>query len=89
MEPNSPDPRVSAAESDVRGLRDDLRDFGRATVGSFNAMREDMVSMGQYVYAVREDMDHGFIEMRGKFDAAAAGQQQIVELLARLIADQG
>jgi len=27
--------------------------------------------------------------MRGKFDAAAAGQQRIVELLEGLIADQG
>jgi len=83
-------------DRDVNELRDELRDFRRATVTSFNAMREDMVSMRQdvdsmraYMNAMREDMDNGFIEMRGKFDAAAAGQQQIVGLLDRLIGDKG
>ena len=33
--------------------------------------------------------DQGFTEMRGKFDAAAAGQQQIVELIQTVINDQG
>ena len=32
-------------------------------------------------------IDDGFIEMRGKLDGAAAGQQRIVELLEGLIAD--
>ena len=36
-----------------------------------------------------DQVDNGFIEMRGKLDAAAAGQQQIVDILQRLIADQG
>ena len=36
-----------------------------------------------------DDVDRGFIEMRGKFDAAAAGQQQIVGLLETLIEDRG
>jgi archaellum component FlaC len=34
------------------------------------------------------EVDNGFIGIRGKLDAAAAGQQHIVELLERLIADQ-
>jgi hypothetical protein len=33
-------------------------------------------------------VDDGFMEMRGKLDGAAAGQQHIVEILERLIADQ-
>jgi hypothetical protein len=94
---------AGAADRDVSEFGDELRDFRRATVASFNAMREDMVSMRadmgsmrqdvdgmrEYMHAMREDMDIGFIEMRGKFDAAAAGQQQIIELLNGLIADQG
>lgn len=79
----------------LEALRDELRDFRRATVTTFNAMREDIVSMRQdmdsmreYMYAMREDMDNGFIEMRTKFDAAAAGQQQMVKLLEGLIAEE-
>jgi hypothetical protein len=34
-------------------------------------------------------VDSGFIDMQGKLDATAAGQQQIVDILQRLIADQG
>ncbi|MGQ0779160.1 MAG: hypothetical protein ACT4NY_32895 [Pseudonocardiales bacterium] len=34
-------------------------------------------------------MRTGFAEMRGKLDQAAAGQQQIVELLTGLISGQG
>jgi hypothetical protein len=82
VEPHGLEPRLSALESEVR-------DFRRATVASFNAMREDMVSMREYMHAMRDDMDNGFIEMRGKLDATAAGQRQIVELLNGLIADQG
>jgi hypothetical protein len=87
---------AGAADRDVSEFRDELRDFRRATVSSFNAMREDfttmrtdMNSIREYMYAMREDMDNGFIEMRNKFDVAAAGQQRIVELLQGLIADQG
>jgi hypothetical protein len=80
---------AGAADRDVSEFRDELRDFRRATVSSFNAMREDVVSMREYMHAMREDMDNGFIEMRSKFDTTATGQRQIVELLERLIADQG
>ena len=34
-------------------------------------------------------VDNGFIETRGKLDAAAAGQQRIVELLQTLITESG
>jgi chromosome segregation ATPase len=86
---------AGAADRDVSEFRDELRGFRRATVTSFNAMREHLVSMRtdiggmrEYMNAMREDMDNGFIEMRGKFDAAASGQQQIVELFNGLIADR-
>ena len=72
---------AGAADRDVSAIRDDLRDFRQATTTSFNALREDFVDL-------RSDVDQGFTEMRGKLDATAAGQQQIVDLLQTL-AGQG
>jgi hypothetical protein len=80
----------------------ELRDFRRATTSSFNALREEMNERFAQVeerfsrvdghFAHIEErfarVDDGFIEMRGKLDGAAAGQQRIVEILERLIADQ-
>lgn len=74
-------PRVVALERQIT-------DFRRATAASFNAMREDMTDLRQDTADLREHVDNGFIEMRAKFDAAAAGHQQIVGLLERLIEDQ-
>ena len=36
---------------------------------------------------LRSHVDNGFAEMRGTFDAAAAGQQRIIGLLEGLTAD--
>jgi chromosome segregation ATPase len=94
---------AGAADRDVTEFRGELRDFRQATVASFNALREDMTDLrtemserftqidSRYrsVDARFDQVDNGFIEMRGKLDAAAAGQQQIVGILQRLIADQG
>lgn len=44
-------------------------------------MREDLTTL-------QTKVDTGFAEMRGKFDAAATGQQQIVNLLTTLISRQ-
>ena len=73
---------AGAADRDVGEIRGDLRDFRKATTAGFNALRQDFVDL-------REHVDHGFTEMRGKFDAAAAGQQQIVDLLHTIIDDKG
>lgn len=87
---------AGAADRDVTEFRGELRDFRQATVASFNALREDMrdlrVDMNNRFARVDERfarVDNGFIEIRGKLDAAAAGQQQIVELIQTLIADKG
>lgn len=69
---------VTEIRRDVTELRGELRDFRTATVRSFNAMREEMNERFARV-------DAGFVEMRGKFDAQAAGQAQIVALLTTLI----
>jgi hypothetical protein len=93
---------AGAADRDVTEIRGDLRDFRRATMASFNALRTEMnerfaqVDKGFRSIDERfrsvdqrfDQVDNGFIEMRGKLDAAAAGQQQIVDILQRLITDQ-
>jgi chromosome segregation ATPase len=73
---------AGAADRDVSEFRGEIRDFRRATTASFNALRQDFVD-------IRTHVDHGFTEMRGKFDVMAAGQDQIVELLQTIITDQG
>lgn len=64
------------------GLDSEIRDFRQATTSSFNATREDLTDL-------RGEMHNGFTEMRGKLDAAAAGQQQIVDLLNTIIDQPG
>ena len=73
---------AGGADRDVAQIRDEIRDFRQATTSSFNAMREDLTDL-------RTKVDNGFTEIRGRLDATAAGQQQIVELLNDLIAQEG
>lgn len=80
---------AGAADRDVTEFHRDLREFRQATTSSFNALRQDFVDLGQDFVDLRGHVDEGFAEMRGKFDAAAAGQQQIVALLQTIITDQG
>jgi phage-related minor tail protein len=72
---------AGGADHDVSEIRGEVRDFRQATTSSFNATREDLNDL-------RSELQQGFTEMRGKLDASAAGQQQIVNLLNMLI-DQG
>jgi uncharacterized protein YceH (UPF0502 family) len=80
---------AGAADHGVTEFRGELRDFRRATVASFNALRTEINERFAQVDERFDQVDSGFIEMRGKLDATAAGQQQIVDILHRLIADQG
>ena len=73
---------AGGADRDVAEIRREIRDFGQATTSSFNAMRDDLTDL-------RQQMNNGFNEMRGKLDATAAGQQQIVGLLTTLLGQQG
>lgn len=86
---------AGAADRDVTAIRGELRDFRQATTASFNALRQDFVDLGSHVdqgFAQVDgrfaEVDRGFAEMRGKLDTAAAGQQQIVDILQTL-ATQG
>ncbi|MFC0112194.1 permease [Kibdelosporangium aridum] len=69
---------AGGADRDVAEIRGEIRDFRQATTSSFNAMREDLADFRRHV-------NDGFTEMRGKLDATAAGQQQIVNLLNTII----
>jgi len=93
---------AGCADRDVTEIRAEIRDFRQATTASFNAMRADFTDLRtemnnrfaavdarfNAVDAKFVAVDRGFAEMRGKFDAAAAGQQQIVSLLTTLIDQQ-
>jgi chromosome segregation ATPase len=94
---------AGAADRDVTEFQSELRDFRQATIASFNALREDMndrfnrvdqrfSQVDERFSQVAQEfarVDDGFIEIRGKLDAAAAGQQHIVGLLEGLTGDQG
>jgi|SRR5882757_997246 len=73
---------AGGADRDVAEIRGEIRDFRQATTSSFNATREDLTD-------IRGEMQQGFIEMRGKLDAAGAGQHQIVNLLNTIIGQGG
>lgn len=83
---------AGAADRDVTAIRAEIRDFGRATHMSFNALRQDMNEgfrrVDEGFRRVDEKfalVDNGFAEMRAKFDMTAAGQQRIVELIQTVI----
>lgn len=73
---------AGGADRDVTEMRGDIQEFREQNTQILNAMREDLSD-------IRQRVDTGFAEIRGKFDATAAGQQQIVTLLDRLITEQG
>jgi hypothetical protein len=59
-------------------MRAEIRGFREQNTRVLNAMREDLTDL-------RSRVDDGFTEMRGRLDAAAAGQQEIVSLLNTLM----
>ena len=73
---------AGAADRDVTEIRAEIRDFRNATTASFNALREDFGDL-------RNHVDRGFAEIRGKLDATATGQEHIADLIQSLIDDQG
>lgn len=69
---------AGGADRDVTELRTESRTFREQNNRVLNAMRADLNDL-------RERIDTGFLEVRGKLDAVAAGQQHIVALLGTLI----
>jgi hypothetical protein len=79
---------AGGADRDVTEIRAEIRDFRQATTASFNAMREDLTDLRAHVDRKFMEVDGGFMEIRGRLDATAAGQQHIVDLLNTLITQQ-
>jgi predicted nucleic acid-binding Zn-ribbon protein len=83
---------AGGADRDVHEVRDELRAFRQATISSFNALRADLTDLREHVDNGFTEVngrlaavDRGFAEVRGRLDGAAAGQQQIVDMLTLLI----
>jgi predicted nucleic acid-binding Zn-ribbon protein len=79
---------AGGADRDVSEIRTEIREFREQNNRVLNAMRDDLSDLRTKVDTNATRMDGGFIEIRGRLDAAAAGQQQIVDLLTRLIDDE-
>lgn len=73
---------AGGADRDVTDMRTEIREFRGQNTGVLNAMREDLTDL-------RGHVDNGFADLRGKFDAMAAGLQQIVGMLTTLIDQRG
>jgi predicted nucleic acid-binding Zn-ribbon protein len=94
---------AGGADRDVSGMRGEIREFRdqnnrvlsvmrdhlNAMREDFNAMRDDVGDLRSRMDSLEQTVDTGFIEMRGKFDATAAGLDQITGLLTTLIEQRG
>jgi hypothetical protein len=81
----------------------EIREFREQNTRLHNATREDLTGLRSQMNELRPQMnggfaraderfarvDDGFVEMRGKFDATAAGLQQITDMLNTLIPSGG
>ena len=90
---------AGGADRDVGEIRAEIREFGELNTRLHNATRADIANMRVEIRGLqtghtdlraevsdlRDQMSTGFIEMRGRLDATAAGQQRIVELLGEII----
>ncbi|MGH3925804.1 MAG: hypothetical protein ACRDTT_23580, partial [Pseudonocardiaceae bacterium] len=72
----------------VDANRSAINALGVQTAARFDRLEQRFDGLEQRVDRLEQHVDNGFIEMRGKFDQAAAGQQQITDLLTILIAGQ-
>jgi hypothetical protein len=83
---------VMEIRAEIRDFRTEIRaevgDFRHATTAGIKTLREDQLDIRRQMAAGFAKVDDNFAEMRGKFDATAAGQQQIVELLNTVISRQ-
>ncbi|MGQ0775549.1 MAG: permease [Pseudonocardiales bacterium] len=72
----------------VDANRKAINALGVQNAARFDRLEQKVDRLEEKVDRLEEKVDNGFIEMRGKFDATAAGQQQIVTLLTTLIGQQ-
>jgi hypothetical protein len=87
-----------AAVASFNAMREDMTDLRTDMRAGFTRVDQHLNRVDQHLGRVDRHLDqidnsfiqvdNGFIGIRGKLDAAAAGQQQIVDILQRLIDDQ-
>jgi hypothetical protein len=80
--------KVDANRSLISALGVQTRERFDAVDRRFEAVDRRFEAVDRRFDALEQKVDDGFIEMRGKFDATAAGQEQIVTLLNTLISQQ-
>jgi hypothetical protein len=72
----------------VDANRSAINALGEQTAARFDRVEQKVNELERKVDIGFAEVDRGFTEMRGKLDQAAAGQQQIAEVLNTLIAQQ-
>jgi len=76
---------AGGADRDVTEMRSEIREFREQNTRLHNATRADLSDLRSQTNDLRSQMNDGFTEMRGKFDATAAGLQQVTDMLNTLI----
>ncbi|HEY5854434.1 MAG TPA: hypothetical protein VIW24_10375 [Aldersonia sp.] len=76
---------LRTGQAEMRADITDLRTGQTEMRADITDLRTGQADLRANVTDLREQMSNGFIEMRAKFDATAAGQQRIVELLGEII----
>src|SRR5688500_16147043 len=61
---------AGGADRDVAEIRAEIREFREQNTRVLNAMREDFTNLRGDFTDLRSHVDAGFMEMRGKLDAA-------------------
>ncbi len=80
-----------AAVSSFNAMREDMTDQRTEMRAGFTRVDQHLDRVDRHLDQIDNSfiaVDNGFIGIRGKLDAAAAGQQQIVDILQRLIDEQ-
>jgi hypothetical protein len=73
----------------VDANRSAINALGEQTRAQFDAVDRRFDAVDRRFEALERKVDDGFIEMRGKFDATAAGLDRITGMLDTLISQQG
>lgn len=72
-------------ESRSTAFRAEMRDFRAATSSSFDLLRQDVVDLREQLDEGFAKVNEAFVEVFGRLDGAAAGQQRIADMLRTLI----
>jgi hypothetical protein len=76
---------AGGADREVGEMRTEIREFREVNTRMLNALRQDMIDNSARTDERLTRIEGGFTEIRGKFDAMAAGLQQITSMLTTLI----